>query len=238
MDYARARETMVEQQVRPWDVLDARVLDVLTRLPREEFVAAAHRKLAYADLPLPLAHGEFMMKPVVEGRALQALQLDPGEDVLEIGTGSGFLTACLGLLAREVISLERHEDLADAARARLSAQHVGNAQVVHADAFAWQSQRRFDAICVTGAVTTIPPHFSQWLRPGGRMFIVHGLSPAMEAVLMRTIGGDEGRPDHDALDKLRNDHGRNDVNGSRIESLFETDLPYLAGAAPVPAFKF
>src|SRR5262245_26845694 len=111
MDYNKARELMVEQQVRPWDVLDPRVLAVLAELPREAFVPAAQRKLAYTDIALPLAHGEFMMKPVIEGRTLQALALDPGDDVLEIGTGSGYLTACLGRLAREVVSLERHADL-------------------------------------------------------------------------------------------------------------------------------
>src|SRR5688572_26374971 len=189
MDYIKARELMVEQQIRPWDVLDPRVLDVLAAVPREAFVPAQHRNLAYSDLPLPLAHGEQMMKPVVEGRALQALALAPGDDVLEIGTGSGFLTACLAGLAREVVSLERHADLADAARAALSGQGIANVNVIHADAFAWQSTRRFAAICVTGAVGAIPPPFLEWLQPDGRMFIVRGRSPAMEAVLVRNHSG-------------------------------------------------
>lgn len=214
LDHARARELMVEQQVRPWDVLDGRVLDALATLPRHAFVAAGHRALAYADLPLPLAHGERMMKPVVEGRMLQALDLQPGDEVLEIGTGSGFISACLGHLAREVVSLERHADLADAARARLAETGLGrNVRIEVADAFAWTGGRRFDAICVTGAVDAIPPRFLEWLRPGGRLFVVRGRAPVMEAVLVR-----------------------NDVNGPRIQSLFETDLPYLAGAAPVPTF--
>lgn len=218
-DYAKARETMVEQQVRPWDVLDPRVLEVLARLPREAFVGERHRALAYADLELPLGHGETMLKPVIEGRALQALALEGGESVLEIGTGSGFLTACLASLAREVVSVERHADLADAARGRLQAQGLGNAQVVAADAFAWEPDRAFDAICVTGAVDAVPSRFLQWLRPGGRMFVVRGRVPAMEAVLLHAPGG-------------------GDVNGPRVESLFETDLPYLAGAEPAPEFKF
>lgn len=214
IDYAKARELMVEQQVRPWDVLDPRVLDALTQVPREYFVPAAHRSLAYADLALPLGHGESMMKPVVEGRTLQALELSPGDDVLEIGTGSGFLSACLGRLAREVVSLERHADLADAARSKLAARGVGNVNVITADAFSWENSRRFAAICVTGAVAAIPPRFIEWLQPDGRMFIVRGRSPAMEAVLLRNQSG-----------------------SPRIESLFETDLPYLAGAAPVPTFE-
>ncbi|MGO4222518.1 protein-L-isoaspartate O-methyltransferase [Lysobacter sp. TAF61] len=215
MDYIKARELMVEQQVRPWDVLDPRVLEVLAALPREAFVGAEHRRLAYADLALPLAHGEAMMKPVVEGRTLQALAIDPGDDVLEIGTGSGFLTACLGRLAREVVSIERHADLADSARAVLAQQGVDNTQVISADAFSWTPDRRFSAICVTGAVDAIPQRFIDWLQPDGRLFVVRGRSPVMEAVLLR-----------------------NDVNASRIQSLFETDLPYLAGAAPAPTFTF
>ena len=215
IDYAKARELMVEQQVRPWEVLDPRVLDVLATLPREDFVPAAQRALAYTDIALPLPHGERMMKPVVEGRALQALALDPGDDVLEIGTGSGYLAACLGRLAREVVSLEQHADLAGDARARLHALHLGNVNVIHADAFAYQTERRFSAICVTAAVDTIPARFVEWLQPGGRMFVIRGRSPAMEAVLLH-----------------------NDAGQPRIESLFETDLPYLAGAAPQPVFEF
>jgi protein-L-isoaspartate(D-aspartate) O-methyltransferase len=214
LDYAKARELMVEQQVRPWDVLDARVLDALSAIPRDAFVPA-HRTLAYADVGLPLGHGEAMMKPVVEGRMLQALALHAGDEVLEIGTGSGFITACLGRLAREVVSIERHADLADGARARLAALRLaGNVRIEHADAFTWTNERRFDAICVTGAVDAIPGLFRDWLRPGGRMFVVHGRSPSMDAVLVR-----------------------NDVNGVRIESLFETEIPYLVGAAPVPTFE-
>jgi protein-L-isoaspartate(D-aspartate) O-methyltransferase len=215
MDYTKARETMVEQQVRPWDVLDVRVLDVLVRLPREAFVPETHRALAYADIELPLGHGERMMKPVVEGRALQALELDAGDEVLEIGTGSGFLSACLGMLARDVVSLERHPDFVDLARARLQAQGITNVAVEVADAMTWNTERRFDAICVTGAVAAVPSRFLQWLRPGGRMFVVRGNPPVLDAALLRQ-----------------------DVNGIRTESLFETDLTYLVGAAPVPAFVF
>lgn len=212
-DYAKAREFMVEQQVRPWDVLDARVLETLSSVPREAFVAEAVRALAYADMALPLAHGETMMKPVVEGRTLQALQPAADESVLEIGAGSGYLTACLARLAREVVSLERHADLAATASARLQQLAIGNARVETADAFAWEATRQFDVVCVTGAVETIPARFLAWLKPGGRLFAVRGRSPAMEAVLVRA-----------------------GVNGLATESLFETDIAYLAGAAPQPRF--
>ncbi|WP_297834090.1 protein-L-isoaspartate O-methyltransferase [Thermomonas sp.] len=213
IDFARARENMVEQQVRPWDVLDVRVLETIGSLPREAFVAPALRGLAYADFELPIGHGETMMKPVTEGRLLQALLPDPEDSVLEIGTGSGYLTACLARLAREVVSLERHADLADAARARLAAQQFANVTVHAADVFSGTPDRRFNVICVTGAVAEFPARFIDWLEPGGRLFAVQGVAPVMEAILVRR-----------------------DVNGTHTETLFETDLPYLAGAEPVPAF--
>lgn len=216
IDYAQARENMVEQQIRPWDVLDNRVLDTLATLPREAFVPAAYRALAYADLELPLRHGQRMMKPVVEGRALQALEVQPGEDVLEIGTGSGFLTACLAAMGREVVSLELYPDLAAQARANLDSTGLGsNVRIETADAMTWTAGRQFDAVCVTGAVDSLPPAFLQWLRPGGRMFVVCGRSPAMEAMLVH-----------------------NQTSGPRLESLFETDLAYLIGAEPVAKFVF
>ena len=203
---------MVEQQIRPWDVLEIRVLDVLARLPREAFVAESHRALAYADIELPLGNGQKMMKPVIEGRTLQALDLQPGDEVLEIGTGSGYLSACMGELAREVLSLEIDAELATTARARLDAAGLGNnVRIETADALSWDTERRFDAICVTGAVDVIPSRFAQWLRPGGRLFVIRGRSPVMEAVLVKADG--------------------------TTESLFETDIDYLRGAAPAPQFQ-
>jgi len=215
MNFDQARFAMIEQQVRPWDVLDPRVLEVMASVKREDFVPAAHRQLAFADLPLPLPHGESMLKPVVEGRLLQALALEPGEEVLEIGTGAGYVTACLAQLARAVTSIDIHEDFIAAARTRLDAAGIGNVRLECADALSWQPNRQFDAIAVTGAVASIPEAFAAWLRPGGRMFIVRGASPVQEAVRATRRG--------DAL---------------HLESLFETDIPYLQGAAPAPAFTF
>jgi protein-L-isoaspartate(D-aspartate) O-methyltransferase len=181
-------------------------------LPREAFVAESHRALAYADIELPLGNGQKMMKPVIEGRTLQALDLQPGDEVLEIGTGSGYLSACMGELAREVLSLEIDADLATTARARLDAAGLGNnVRIETADALTWDTERRFDAICVTGAVDVIPSRFAQWLRPGGRLFVIRGRSPVMEAVLVKADG--------------------------TTESLFETDIDYLRGAAPAPQFQ-
>ena len=219
IDYARARELMVEQQVRPWDVLDMAVLDVVGRLPREAFVAGQHRALAYADMELPLGHGASMMKPVVEGRMLQALKLQPGDSVLEVGTGSGYTSACMGQLAREVVSLELVPALAADARARLDATGLGaNIRIEVADAMQYEpADRLFDVVCVTGAVARLPERFLQWLRPGGRLFVVHGQAPVMEAVLVTQA---------------------DPVNAAVTESLFETELAYLHGAEPVPQFLF
>lgn len=215
LDFERARFNMVEQQVRPWEVLDQRVLDVLRELRREEYVPARWRRQAFADVSLPLEHGEVMMKPVVEGRMLQALAVKPEDAVLEVGTGSGFITACLARLGREVRSVEIHAAMAERARARLAAAGFSNVSVDAADALGdFEPGRTYDCVCVTGAVAVEPERFRRWLAPGGRLFLIRGLSPAMEATLT-TLGPDS----HFVTD-----------------SLFETDLPYLVGAAPLPRF--
>ena len=148
-----ARQNMIENQVRPWEVLDARVLDVLGAVRREDFVPAKYRAVAFADMALPIGHGETMMKPTVEGRLLQALALGSDDRVLEIGTGSGFVTACLARLARSVTSVEQHADLAETARARIAAAGAHNVRIEHADAVRqFDTGERFDAVVVTGAV--------------------------------------------------------------------------------------
>lgn len=213
VNFEQARFAMVEQQVRPWDVLDPRVLDVLHVLQREDFVDAEYRNLAYTDIALPLGHDEVMMKPVLEGRLLQALDLNSQDDVLEIGTGSGFVTACLSHLAREVVSLDIHADFIEQAKQKLLAAGLRNVRLECADALTWQNDRRFDAIAVTAAVTNIPEIFGQWLKPNGRMFIIRGLSPVQEALRVTHRG-----------------------ESLHEESLFETDVPYLHGAEPKPSF--
>ncbi len=216
----RTRFNMVEQQVRPWDVTDMRVLDALSSVRREQFVPAEHRELAFADVALPLGHGEFMMKPVVEGRMLQALALEAGNSVLEVGTGSGFITACIGFLTRDVVSVEIHADLAERARRLLLESQVSNASVITADALgSFNPEREFDAIALTGAVHREPEKFRRWLRPGGRLFLIRGAvldqgMPVMEAVVITRIG----------------------ANDYREQSLFETELPYLINATPPKRF--
>ena len=217
MNFEQARQNMVENQVRPWEVLDARVLEVLGRVRREDFVAPEHRQLAFADVCLPLGHGEVMMKPVLEGRVLQALELASTERVLEIGTGSGFLTACLAGLAGEVVSVDIHADFTAAAAARLAAAAVDNVELATGDAvLTWQPQGQFDAVVLTGAVAHLPERMLGWLKPGGRMLVIRGASPAQQVALLTQEGA-----------------GR-----YRDEVLLETDLPYLVHAEPTRQFVF
>ncbi len=213
---AQARFNMVEQQVRTWDVLDYRVLDVLHAIPREEFVRPEHRAMAYADVELPvfttLAGGapEKLFKPVIDGRILQSIALTGDEDVLEIGTGSGYTTACLAKLARRVISIDRRADFAEMAAVRLKALGMFNLSIECADAFnGYAPAHKFDVIVLGGAVAQLPALLWQMLNPNGRIFAVRGLSPVMDAVV---LSGTAKLP--------------------KTTSLFETDLPYLHGTEP------
>lgn len=215
MNFEQARLNMVENQVRPWEVLDGRVLDVIGRVRREDFVAPEHRRVAYADLCLPLGHGEVMMKPVVEGRVLQALALLPTDHVLEIGTGSGYLAACLATLSARLTSVDIHADFTAAATRRLHHAGIGNAGLVTGEAVNdWQPDGLFDALVATGAVAEIPSRWLTWLKPGARALIVRGQSPAQQATLLTHEG----------------------AGHFREENLFETDLPYLVNAGPTPRF--
>lgn len=213
MNIEQARHAMIEQQIRPWDVVDMQVLNTMQQVPRERFVPAEYQCLAFADTELPLAHGQCMLKPVVEARLLQALALNANDEVLEIGTGSGYITACLASMVRSVTSIDLYEDFITAAKTHLNALDLNNVRLVQADALQYEPNQQFDAIAVTAAVTSVPSSFVQWLRPGGRLFIVEGNAPAQEALcITRTAGG---------IDR---------------NSLFETDVPYLLGAEPVDQF--
>ena len=177
---------MTFQQVRAWSVLDEQVLDAMQRLRRELFVPEAWRGATYGDLPIALGDGQHMLRPSVAGRLLQAIALKRGDRVLEIGTGSGYVTACLAMLATHVLSLEIRPALAQRARANLAAAAIGNAEVEEADAFAWDAgSPRFDAIVITGSLPVADPRFEAWLKPGGRLYAVIGAAPVMEATLTR-----------------------------------------------------
>ncbi len=211
-----ARQQMIDQQVRAWTVLDEGVLGVLSAVPREAFVPKAYESLAFADMEIPLGHGEHMMTPTVEGRVLQALELGENDDVLEIGTGSGFLTACLATLASTVTSVDIHEGFVRDAGRKLADAGIENVDLRTLDATRNLPAERFDAIAVTGSIETFDPRFVDALRPGGRLFVVVGAKPVMEARLVRRTG---------------------DADWTS-EALFETSLgPLVHGSLP-PQFEF
>lgn len=215
-DVDKARHNMIEQQIRPWDVLDQRALDVLASLPRECFVPDRYRTLAFSDIAIPLGHGEVMLKPAVEGRILQALALQPTDHVLEIGTGSGYLTAALARLAARVTSVDIVPEFIGSARRKFKVYGFNNVTLYTGDASCGWGEQRYDAIAVTGSVAMIADAWRQSLRFGGRLFIVVGQPPVLEACLLTRVGQREW---------VR-------------ESLFDTDLPPLRNAAPVKTFEF
>jgi protein-L-isoaspartate(D-aspartate) O-methyltransferase len=190
MNYEQARFNMVEQQIRPWEVLDQRVLQVILHTPREDYVPAAYRSLAFADTNIPLAQGQIMMIPSVEGRLLQALALLKTDRVLEIGTGSGYLTACLAKLARQVESIDIFPEFTDSTTKKLAAHGIGNVILNSGDAAAgWKSDRKYDAIAITGSVPVIPEAYKQALTINGRLFVIVGdiSLPNMSACLVTRV---------------------------------------------------
>ena len=185
MNFEIARRQMLSQQIRAWDVLDPRVLSILEDTPREVFVPDADRELAFADTEVPLAHGQCMMTPKVEARLLQELAIEPTDSALEIGTGSGYLSACLGRLAGHVLSLDIFDDFCAGAKARLEEIGTGNVEIRNDDATQTRFDGKFDVIAVTASVPTLSDRFIKLLKPEGRLFIVVGRPPAMEALLVR-----------------------------------------------------
>lgn len=223
IDIETARRNMIEQQIRTWEVLDTKVLDVLLTTPREEFVPDAYRALAFSDLQIPLGSHEVMMEPKVEGRLLQALDPKPNETVLELGTGSGYVTACLARMAASVHSIERIEAFKLAAQQRLNRLGIENCVLRVGDGVTspegwqwWFGQLRYDLVAITGALYEVPQALLDALSLGGRLFVITGKRPAMTARLYTRIATDEWSD----------------------EGLFETALPYLAGGEPPVTFEF
>jgi protein-L-isoaspartate(D-aspartate) O-methyltransferase len=185
MDIEQARYNMVEQQIRPWDVLNQSVLDLLFKLRREDFVPDSHRALAFVDMEIPLGHGEAMWTPKLEARVVQELTLSPRDRVLEIGTGTGYLTALLAAQASEVVSVDIHADFTAAARDKLRAHGIANVSLQTGDAaLDWYDQDGFDAIVLTGSTPLLPEAFRRRLCVGGRLFAVTGTAPVMQAQLI------------------------------------------------------
>jgi protein-L-isoaspartate(D-aspartate) O-methyltransferase len=184
MNFEVARTQMLGQQLRAWEVLDDRVLRAFAETPRENFVPPEYRDLAFADAEIPLGHGQTMLAPKVEGRILQALQAEPIDEVLVVGTGSGYLAACLARLAKRVTSVDIFPDFGTAAAPKIAACGIHNVELKTADALTSTYRAQFDAIAVTASVPTLDEHFLKMLRPQGRLFIVVGREPAMEAQLI------------------------------------------------------
>lgn len=189
MDFEQARFNMIKQQIRTWEVLDQKVLDMLFKVRRENFVPAAYRTLAFADTEIPLDHGQYMWPPRMEARVIQDLALIGAENVLEIGTGSGYFTALLAQFAASVTSIEIHPDLLAAAGEKLKQADIKNVMLKAGDAAkdprkVMGIDQTFDVIVLTGSVPILPPAYLEMLNPGGRLFAVIGDAPVMEASLI------------------------------------------------------
>jgi protein-L-isoaspartate(D-aspartate) O-methyltransferase len=189
MNFETARTQMLDQQVRAWEVLDDRVLSTMRDTPRELFVPEDDRELAFADTEIPLGHGQFMFAPKIEGRTLQALQIEPGDEVLEVGAGSGYVTACLARLASHVTSVDIFPDFVARAQERLADLDIRNVDLSMADGMALSFASRFDAIAVTGSLPAFTDHFVRMLKPRGRLFVVVGRAPVMEARIVTMYSG-------------------------------------------------
>ncbi len=192
MSLEKARFNMIEQQIRPWDVLDFDVLATLKSVPRENFVPNIHRSLAFADIEVPLGHGETMMHPRVEGKVLQELAILPSDTCLEIGTGSGYLTACLAKLSTHVHSVEIHEDLSHIAQNNLDSIGVMNASLMVGDAANdWQTQPNlYNVIAITASMPRYNKRYEKKLAVGGRLFVVVGSENStqpMQAILVTRV---------------------------------------------------
>lgn len=217
ISFEQARHNMVEQQIRPWEVLDPRVLEVLEKIHREDFVPARYRKFAMADLEIPLAENQSMLKPVIEARILQSLQIQSQDTILEIGTGSGFMTACLAKLGHSVSSLEVFSSLSEKAEKKLNHAGIDNVELISTDALKdYALDRKFDVIVFTGALSKVPDSFKLALKPGGRLFAITGQQPIMEAVLLTRVRDEEWSKQY----------------------LFETSAPWLVHGETPKVFQF
>jgi protein-L-isoaspartate(D-aspartate) O-methyltransferase len=215
MNLDESRQVMLQQQLRAGSVMDPRILEVLQTVPREAFIPASHRSLAFADAPIPLPCGQFTMTPLQEGQLLQALEIRPTDHVLEVGTGSGYVSACLARLSTQVSSVEIFPELAEAARENLQAMDIANCEVVIGDVYEL-SPPAVDVIALTGSLPAADSRFDDWLTQGGRMFQIIGDGQLMQAWRIRRTS------EHDW----------------QRERLFETAVPALLNALQQPIFQF
>ncbi len=217
LNFEQARFNMIEQQIRPAEVLDYGVLDTIAATPREDFVPEDFRELAFSDINIPIGDGEVMMKPLMEARLLQALNVQPDDKILEIGTGSGYFTALLAKLGKRVDSIEINPTLLQQARARLEAHGIDNASLIEGDgARGWDDGGNYDVIAITGSLPSLPEGLKQKLTVGGRLIAIIGTAPVMEVTLITRLSDDQWTTD----------------------ALYETELPALRNAEQPQGFVF
>lgn len=217
MNFEQARLNMIEQQIRTWEVLDQNILDLIAKVHREDFIPEQYKELALADTRVPLLHDQVTMMPKVEARLLQALAIQPDETILEIGTGCGYLTALLANSGNIVHSVDIFPEFAEHAKPKFEGYGLNNIHLYTGDAIrGWSQESPYDVIVVTGSVPILETYFQNQLSHNGRLFVIVGTSPVMEARLITRLGEDE----------------------FSTEVLFETDLPALIGAPEPEKFLF
>lgn len=217
MNFNEARHNMVEQQIRTWTVLDTRVLDAIEQLPREDFVPSQYQRMAYVDCEIPLDHDQLMMHPKIEAHAAQALDLNSDSKVLEIGTGSGFLTALLSSLSSHVDSVDIYPDFQKSASAILKKHNITNVTMIEGDASkGWGNDQQYDGIVITASLPELPEQYKQALAIGGSLFAIIGEGLTMQAITIQRT------------------HGNKWVE----RSLFETSAPALINSEKAPVFTF
>lgn len=217
LNLEHARNNMIQQQLRPWDVIDNDVLHAMQSIEREDYVPPEYRQLAYADLEIPINSSETMLFPRIEGRMLQALNIQPDDDVLVIGTGSGYLTAVISTLANRVTSIEIDSELAERAQQRMKQHNIENVSIVVGDATrGLDDYAPYDAIAITGSMSEVPQLILENLRVGGHLFAVTGVAPAMQAQLIT----------------------RKKANEWETIELFDTELAPLENGIQAPPFSF
>ena len=217
LNFDVARRNMIESQIRTWDVLEERILELAARLPREDYVPKQYRNLAFMDFNIPLGHGEVMMSPKLEARLLQELEISPTDKILEIGTGSGYMTALLAALGRHVVSVEIRPEFTAEAATKLAHHGVRNITLETGDgARGWERQKPYDVILLTGSTPLLSEAFQQSLAMGGRLIAIVGEAPTMDVRRIRHL----------------TEHAFEE------ESLFETVIPPLRNALEPPRFVF
>ncbi|MFK8013781.1 MAG: protein-L-isoaspartate O-methyltransferase [Marinicellaceae bacterium] len=205
MNFNIARQNMLLNQIRTWDFISPENINLMRQVQREEFVPVEHRKLAFSDIEIPMAHNEAMMKPIVEGRILQSLEFKGHENILEVGTGSSYLTALMALSVKTVTTLDIHQDFTDSAKEKLQEADINNVECICQDIYKYDSTTQYDSIVITGSMTEVPEFLLKNINQDGKIFVILGESPVMSASIVSL----------------------NENSEPIIETLFETDVKAL-----------